>query len=260
MTWPVEGPHNRRRVPPQMGSTRTATNTMATKRSKRYQKAAEQVEDRPYSLDDAVGTLKKFPAPKFDPTVTLSFRLGVDPKKSDQMVRGSVSLPHGTGKNVRVAVFAQGDAAKAAAEAGADFVGYEDLIKKVQGGFTDFDSAIATPDAMGEVRKIARVLGPRGLMPNPKTGTVTEDTAAAVVAAKAGKVDYKLDKNGNISAAIGKVSFSEDKLLENANSLIDSVSKAKPPSAKGNFIQSITLSASMCPGLRLENSVHAHPE
>ncbi|MFP6895803.1 MAG: 50S ribosomal protein L1 [Roseibacillus sp.] len=233
---------------------------MATKRSKRYQKAAEQVEDRPYSLDDAVGTLKKFPAPKFDPTVTLSFRLGVDPKKSDQMVRGSVSLPHGTGKNVRVAVFAQGDAAKAAAEAGADFVGYEDLIKKVQGGFTDFDSAIATPDAMGEVRKIARVLGPRGLMPNPKTGTVTEDTAAAVLAAKAGKVDYKLDKNGNISAAIGKVSFSEDKLLENANSLIDSVSKAKPPSAKGNFIQSITLAASMCPGLRLENSVHAHPE
>ena len=233
---------------------------MATKRSKRYQKAAEQVEDRPYSLDDAVGTLKKFPAPKFDPTVTLSFRLGVDPKKSDQMVRGSVSLPHGTGKNVRVAVFAQGDAAKAAAEAGADFVGYEDLIKKVQGGFTDFDSAIATPDAMGEVRKIARVLGPRGLMPNPKTGTVTEDTAAAVLAAKAGKVDYKLDKNGNISAAIGKVSFSEDKLLENANSLIDNVSKAKPPSAKGNFIQSITLAASMCPGLRLENSVHALPE
>ncbi|MFM1557727.1 MAG: 50S ribosomal protein L1 [Roseibacillus sp.] len=233
---------------------------MATKRSKRYQKAAEQVEDRPYSLDDAVGTLKKFPAPKFDPTVTLSFRLGVDPKKSDQMVRGSVSLPHGTGKNVRVAVFAQGDAAKAAAEAGADFVGYEDLIKKVQGGFTDFDSAIATPDAMGEVRKIARVLGPRGLMPNPKTGTVTEDTAAAVLAAKAGKVDYKLDKNGSISAAIGKVSFSEDKLLENANSLIDSVSKAKPPSAKGNFIQSITLAASMCPGLRLENSVHALPE
>ena len=176
------------------------------------------------------------------------------------MVRGSVSLPHGTGKNVRVAVFAQGDAAKAAAEAGADFVGYEDLIKKVQGGFTDFDSAIATPDAMGEGRKIARVLGPRGLMPNPKTGTVTEDTAAAVLAAKAGKVDYKLDKNGSISAAIGKVSFSEDKLLENANSLIDSVSKAKPPSAKGNFIQSITLAASMCPGLRLENSVHALPE
>ncbi len=233
---------------------------MATKRSKRYQKAAEQVEDRPYSLEDAVGTLKKFPAPKFDPTVTLSFRLGVDPKKSDQMVRGSVSLPHGTGKNVRVAVFAQGDAAKAATEAGADFVGYEDLIKKVQGGFTDFDSAIATPDAMGEVRKIARVLGPRGLMPNPKTGTVTEDTAAAVLAAKAGKVDYKLDKSGNISAAIGKVSFSEDKLLENANSLINNVSKAKPPSAKGNFIQTITLSASMCPGLRLENSVYAQPE
>ena len=226
---------------------------MASKRSKRYQKAAELVEDRPYALADAVGTLKKFPVPKFDPTVTLSFRLGVDPKKSDQMVRGSVALPHGTGKNVRVAVFAQGDAAKTAGEAGADHVGFEDLIKKVQGGFTDFDAAIATPDAMGEVRKIARVLGPRGLMPNPKTGTVTEDTATAVKAVKAGKVDYKLDKNGNISAAIGKVSFSEEQLAENASSLIESVVKAKPASAKGNYIENVTIAATMLPGLKLEN-------
>lgn len=233
---------------------------MATKRSKRYQKAAELVEDRPYALAEAVGTLKKFPAPKFDPTVTLSFRLGVDPKKSDQTVRGSVSLPHGTGRNVRVAVFAQGEAAKAATDAGADFVGYEDLIKKVQEGFTDFDAAIATPDAMAEVRKIARVLGPRGLMPNPKTGTVTDDTAKAVQAAKAGKVDYKLDKSGNVSGAIGKASFSEDKLQENASSFIESVVKAKPASAKGNYIQSITLAATMLPGLRLDNNSHSSPE
>ena len=226
---------------------------MANNRSKRYQKAAELVEDRPYALADAVGTLKKFPVPKFVPTGTLSFRLGGDPMKSDQMVRGSVALPHGTGKNVRVVVFAQGDAAKTAGEAGADHVGFEDLIKKVQGGFTDFDAAIATPDAMGEVRKIARVLGPRGLMPNPKTGTVTEDTATAVKAVKAGKVDYKLDKNGNISAAIGKVSFSEEQLAENASSLIKSVVKAKPASAKGNYIENVTIAATMLPGLKLEN-------
>ena len=212
------------------------------------------VEDRPYALAEAVETLKKFPAPKFDPTVTLSFRIGVDAKKSDQMVRGSVSLPHGTGRNVRVVVFAQGEAAKAATEAGADHVGFEDMIKKVQDGFTDFDAAIATPDAMGEVRKIARVLGPRGLMPNPKTGTVTDDTASAVQAVKAGKVDYKLDKNANISAGIGKASFSQDQLRENAEALIESVVKAKPASAKGNYIENITIAATMLPGLKLENN------
>ena len=212
------------------------------------------VEDRPYALAEAVETLKKFPAPKFDPTVTLSFRIGVDAKKSDQMVRGSVSLPHGTGRNVRVVVFAQGEAAKAATEAGADHVGFEDMIKKVLDGFTDFDAAIATPDAMGEVRKIARVLGPRGLMPNPKTGTVTDDTASAVQAVKAGKVDYKLDKNANISAGIGKASFSEDQLRENAEALIESVVKAKPASAKGNYIENITIAATMLPGLKLENN------
>ena len=227
---------------------------MPKKRSKRYEKAAEVVEDRPYALAEAVETLKKFPAPKFDPTVTLSFRIGVDAKKSDQMVRGSVSLPHGTGRNVRVVVFAQGEAAKAASEAGADHVGFDDMIKKVQDGFTDFDAAVATPDAMGEVRKIARVLGPRGLMPNPKTGTVTDDTASAVQAVKAGKVDYKLDKNANISAGIGKASFSEDQLRENAEALIESVVKAKPASAKGNYIENITIAATMLPGLKLENT------
>ena len=228
-----------------------------SKRSKRYNKAAELVEiDKQYSLPDAVALVKKFPAPKFDATVTLSFKLGVDPRKSDQMVRGSVALPHGTGKNVRVVVFASGDAAKAATDAGAEEVGMADLIKKVQDGYTDFDAAIATPDAMLEVRKIARVLGPRGLMPNPKTGTVTDDTATAVNAVKAGRIDYKLDKNGNVSAAIGKVSFTDDKLAENAQSLIDSLSKSKPASSKGNFIENITVTASMCPGVALEPSIY----
>ncbi|MFK7909312.1 MAG: 50S ribosomal protein L1 [Akkermansiaceae bacterium] len=229
-----------------------------SKRSKRYQKAAELVEeDKQYALEEAVGIIKKFPAPKFDPTVTLAFNMGVDPRKSDQMVRGSVALPHGTGKSVKVVVFATGDAAKAATEAGADEVGMEELIKKIQGGYTDFDAAVATPDAMLEVRKIARVLGPRGLMPNPKTGTVTEDTATAVNAVKAGRIDYKLDKNGNIAAAVGKASFSEDQLLANTQALIESVVKAKPASAKGNYIQNVTIAASMCPGVSLENSLYA---
>ncbi len=228
-----------------------------SKRSKRYQQAAELVDsDKQYGLKDAVELIKKFPAPKFDPTVTLSFKLGIDPRKSDQMVRGSVALPHGTGKSVRVVVFATGEAAKAAQAAGADEVGMEDLIKKVQDGFTDFDAAIATPDAMLEVRKIARVLGPRGLMPNPKTGTVTDDTAAAVQAVKAGRIDYKLDKNGNVSAAIGKASFSEDQLAANTTALVESVVKAKPATAKGNYIQNVTISASMCPGVALESSIY----
>ena len=181
---------------------------MAKHRSKRYKKAVALVTTgKSYNLSDAIVALKEFPAPKFVPTVTLSFHLGVDPRKSDQMVRGSVSLPHGTGKNVRVAVFASGAAAEAAKAAGAEHVGFEDLIKRVQEGFTDFDSAIATPDAMTEVRKIARVLGPRGLMPNPKTGTVTDDVAKAVKEVKAGRIDFKLDKNGNVAVSIGKSSF-----------------------------------------------------
>ncbi|SHI86419.1 large subunit ribosomal protein L1 [Rubritalea squalenifaciens DSM 18772] len=227
------------------------------KRSKRYQKAAELVDrTKAYGIEEAVGTIKKFPGIKFDPTVTLSFALGVDPRKSDQMVRGSVALPHGTGKDVKVVVFATGDAAKAAEAAGADKVGLADLIKEVQGGFTDFDAAIATPDAMAEVRKIARVLGPRGLMPNPKTGTVTDDTAKAVQAVKAGRIDYKVDKSGNVSAAIGKASFDETKIIENAKALVESVVKAKPASAKGNYIKSATIAASMSPGVKLDSTVY----
>jgi len=231
---------------------------MAKHRSKRYQKALGLVQaGKSYSIAEAVETLKKFPAPKFDPTITLAFHLGVDPRKSDQMVRGSVPLPHGTGKNVRVAVFAKGDAATAAQGAGAEHVGFEDLIKRVQEGFTDFDVAIATPDAMGEVRKIARILGPRGLMPNPKTGTVTDDTAKAVREVKAGRIDYKLDKSGNISGAIGKSSFAGEQLAENARAFVDSVVRAKPPSAKGNYIRNVTIAAAMCPGLPIEASVYA---
>jgi large subunit ribosomal protein L1 len=231
---------------------------MATKRSKRYRKAAEQVEaGKTYSLADAIEVMKKLPAPKFDGTVTLSFKLGVDPRKSDQMVRGSVALPHGTGKSIKVIVFATGDAAKAAQDAGADEVGMDELIKKVQDGFLDFDAAIATPDAMKEVRKIARVLGPRGLMPNPKTGTVTDDTAAAVNAVKAGKIDYKVDKNGSVAAIVGKLSFDKDKLVENTSAVLESIVKAKPASAKGDYIQSATLSSSMSPGVPLEPSLYA---
>ena len=228
---------------------------MSTKRSKRYQEAAKLViPNKNYSITEAVETMKSFPAPKFDPTVTVSFHLTVDPRKSDQMVRGSVSLPNGTGKNVRVLVFAQGDAAKAAQEAGAEFVGFEDLIKKVQEGFVDYDTAIATPDAMTEVRKVARVLGPRGLMPNPKTGTVTDDTAKAVKEVKAGRVDYKVDKNANISAAVGKLSFSNEGITENIVALIDSVVKARPASAKGAYIESVTVSCAMCPGLPVDTA------
>lgn len=228
---------------------------MSTKRSKRYQEAAKLVTpNKNYSVTEAVETMKSFPAPKFDPTVTVSFHLTVDPRKSDQMVRGSVSLPHGTGKNVRVLVFAQGDAAKAAQEAGAEYVGFEDLIKRVQDGFVDFDTAIATPDAMTEVRKVARVLGPRGLMPNPKTGTVTDDTAKAVKEVKAGRVDYKVDKNANISAAVGKLSFTDEKIRENITALIDSVVKARPASAKGAYIESVTVSCAMCPGLPVDTA------
>ena len=199
---------------------------------KKYRKAVEGLDlSQRFSVEEAVEKSLGASFAKFDETVDVAIGLGVDPKYSDQMVRGSVSLPNGTGKNVRVLVFAQGDAAKAAQEAGAEFVGFEDLIKKVQGGFVDFDTAIATPDAMTEVRKVARVLGPRGLMPNPKTGTVTDDTAKAVKEVKAGRVDYKVDKNANISAAVGKLSFSNESIAENIAALIDSVVKARPASA-----------------------------
>ncbi|MBR4108001.1 MAG: 50S ribosomal protein L1 [Akkermansia sp.] len=231
---------------------------MSTKRSKRYNEAAKLVDrSKSYAVEEAVELTKSFPAPKFDPTVTVSFHLTVDPRKADQMVRGSVALPHGTGKNVRVIVFAQGEAAQAALEAGAEKVGLEDLIKEIQGGYLDFDSAIATPDAMAQVRKIARVLGPRGLMPNPKTGTVTEDTAKAVREVKAGRVDFKVDKNANISAAVGKLSFESDKLVENARAFISAVVKARPSGAKGAYIAGVTLSSSMNPGLTISQAEYA---
>src|SRR5436190_15124241 len=209
---------------------------MQTNRSKRYRAGAQQVDRaKNYSLADSVATLKKFSPTKFDQTVTLSFRLGVDPKQSDQMVRGTCPLPHGSGKKVRVLVFAEGAAAEAAKSAGAEFVGYKDMIEKCTGGFQDFDVAIATPAAMAEVRKLGKVLGPRGLMPNPKTGTVTDDTAKAVKEVKAGRVEFKLDKNANAAVPIGKFSFDETKLVENGRAVIDAVVKARPSSAKGRF-------------------------
>lgn len=208
--------------------------------------------DKLFSLEEAAELVQKLPAAKFSQTVSLSFRLTVDPKKSDQMVRGTCPLPHGSGKSVKVAVFAVGDAASTAKAAGAEFVGYEDLIAKVKEGFTDFDVAIATPAAMAEVRKLGKQLGPRGLMPNPKTGTVTDDTAGAVKAVKAGRADFKLDKNGNVAAGIGKVSFAPAALTENGQALIDAVLRARPSSAKGRYIQSITLASTMSPPLKLD--------
>jgi len=226
---------------------------MQNKASKRYRAAVEQVDGkRNYALPEAIKVLKTLPAPKFDQTVTLSFHLGVDPRQSDQMVRGTCPLPHGSGKTVRVLVFAQGAAATAAKEAGAEFVGYEDLIKKCQEGFQDFDVAVATPSAMSEVRKLGKVLGPRGLMPNPKTGTVTDDTAGAVKAVKAGRVEFKLDKNGNVAVPVGKFSFSPDQLVDNSVAAIEAVVKARPASAKGRFVERLTLAATMSPGLRVD--------
>lgn len=228
---------------------------MKNNRSKRYRAAAEKVEKgRRYPLNEAISLLKELPAPKFDQTVTVSFKLGVDPKQSDQMVRGTCPLPHGSGKNVRVLVFATGQAATSAKEAGAEYVGFEDLIKKCQEGFSDFDVAIATPAAMAEVRKLGKVLGPRGLMPNPKTGTVTDDTAKAVQEVKAGRVEFKLDKNGNVAVPVGKASFSQEALLENAAAVIQAVFRAKPSSVKGVFIERVTLSATMSPGLYVDAS------
>ena len=222
--------------------------------SKRYKKALEQVDAaKAYPLKDAVGVLTKFPKAKFNETVDLAFRLGVDPKQSDQMVRGTVPLPHGSGKVVRVLVFAKsGAAADAARAAGAEFVGFEDMIAKCNGGWSDFDVAVATPEAMVEVRKLGKVLGPRGLMPNPKTGTVTEDTAKAVKEVKAGRVEFKVDKAGNIHVPVGKASFPPVQIEENARSVIEAVAKAKPSGVKGTYIHSCTLSATMSPGVRVD--------
>ena len=222
--------------------------------SKRYKKALEQVDkSKAYSLTAAVEILARFPKAKFNETVDLAFRLGVDPKQSDQMVRGTVPLPHGSGKMVRVLVFAKaGAAADAAKAAGAEYVGYDDMIKKCQDGWTDFDVAVATPEAMAEVRKLGKVLGPRGLMPNPKTGTVTDDTAQAVKAVKAGRVEYKIDKAGNIHVPVGKASFTPVQIEENARAVMDAVAKARPNSLRGQYLQTCTLSASMSPPVRID--------
>jgi large subunit ribosomal protein L1 len=222
--------------------------------SKRYKKALQVVDGKKaYALKSAVEVLTKFPKAKFNETIDLAFRLGVDPKQSDQMVRGTVPLPHGSGKVVRVLVFAKnGPAADAAKAAGAEFVGFEDMIKKCQEGWTDFDVAVATPDAMGEVRKLGKVLGPRGLMPNPKTGTVTEDTARAVKEVKAGRVEFKVDKAGNIHVPVGKLAFTPIQIEENARSVIEAVMKARPHSVKGTYVNSCTISATMSPPVRVD--------
>lgn len=222
--------------------------------SKRYNKALTLVDARQLPpLKAAVEILGKFPKAKFNETVDLAFRLGVDPKQSDQMVRGTVPLPHGTGKVVRVLVFAKpGPAADAARAAGAEFVGFEDMIKKCNDGWSDFDVAVATPEAMVEVRKLGKVLGPRGLMPNPKTGTVTEDTAKAVREVKAGRVEFKVDKTGNIHVPVGKAAFTPAQIEENARAVIEAVIKARPSSVRGVYVRSCTLSLTMSPPVRLD--------
>ena len=220
---------------------------------KRYNQALEQVDrDRRYPPGEAIRLLKQFPSPKFDETVEVSIRLGVDPRKADQMVRGALSLPKGTGKEVRVAVFAKGGKASEARDAGADEVGDEDLAERINGGWLDFDAAVATPDMMPVVGKLGRVLGPRGLMPNPKSGTVTDDVGKAVRDLKGGLVEYRTDRNGNLHLILGKKSFSEEDLVANYASVIDEILRAKPAAAKGRYLKSITLSSTMGPGIRID--------
>ena len=222
-------------------------------RSKTYRKVADLVEkDKVYSPLEGMKLAKATTTTKFDATVEVAIVLGVDPRKADQMVRGTVSLPHGTGKVVRVAVFATGDKAAEAEAAGADFVGSDDLIERVAGGFVDFDAAVATPDLMGKVGKVARVLGPRGLMPNPKTGTVTMDVAKAVSDIKGGKVNFRVDKQGNLHMVIGKASFDEAALIGNYTAAMDEVTRAKPASAKGRYLKKIVLTTTMGPGITLD--------
>jgi large subunit ribosomal protein L1 len=226
---------------------------MATVVSKRYDAGAKKIEsERQYGVDEAMALLKEMPGAKFDESVDLAFRLGVDPKHADQMVRGAVVMPHGIGKNVRVAVFAKGEKEREAREAGADIVGAEDLVERVQGGFMDFDTTVATPDLMGQVGRLGKVLGPRGLMPNPKLGTVTFDVGRAVREAKAGKVEFRVDKAGNIHVPLGKKSFSTENLVANAMALVDAIMRAKPPAAKGTYLRSLTLSTTMGPGVKID--------
>src|SRR6202142_2619010 len=228
---------------------------MARKPGKQYQSARKHVETREYQLEEAVPLVKKIKYAKFDETVEVHMRLGVDPKHADQMVRGTVLMPNGLGKSKKVLVITSGDKLREAQEAGADFVGGEDMVNKIQSeGWTDFDAVIATPDMMRSVGKLGKVLGPRGLMPNPKTGTVTVDGVKAIHEIKAGKVEFRVDKTGIIHAPIGKVSFSAEKLVENAASLISAVIKAKPAVAKGKYVRSTTLCSTMGPGVAVDTT------
>ncbi|WP_394969786.1 50S ribosomal protein L1 [Scardovia wiggsiae] len=224
-----------------------------TKRSKKYREAEEMV-DRAnlYTDEQAVALLKSMPKRGFDETVEATYVLNVDPRKADQLIRGTVNLPHGTGKTARVLVFARGPQATAAAEAGADEVGDDELIEKVSKGYTDFDAVVATPDMMGKVGRLGRVLGPRGLMPNPKTGTVTMDVAKAVADIKGGKIEFRVDKDGNLSFIIGKLSFGEQDLVENFRSVADEIRRLKPATVKGRYIEKVTMTSTMNPGVPLD--------
>ena len=224
-------------------------------KGKRFRKAMDSFDrEKLYAPAEALELTKSLASAKFDETIELSMRLGVDVRKADQQVRGSVSLPKGTGKSVRVAVFAQGEKAREAEEAGAEVVGAQDLADRIQKGWTDFDVAIATPDMMPIVGKLGKILGPRGLMPNPKTGTVTVDVSRAVKEVKAGKVEFRVDKTGIIHAPVGKISFASDSLVANAHALVDSIVKAKPAAAKGKYLRSVTLSSTMGPGVRIDTT------
>src|SRR5881394_4167607 len=228
------------------------------KRGKKYRAAAEKIDSaRKYSLDEAVRTLKEISFAKFDETVELTIWLGVDPRKADQLVRGTIVLPHGLGKTKTIVVIAQGDKLREAEEAGADFIGGEDMVNKIKGGWLEFDAVIATPDMMRLVGGLGKVLGPRGLMPNPKTGTVTFDVKTAVRETKAGKVEYRVDKTGVIHTGVGKVSFEAEKLVENTRALLDAVAKAKPSTAKGKYMKKVNLASTMSPGILLDETVFA---
>jgi large subunit ribosomal protein L1 len=221
--------------------------------SKRYAAAAARIEpERQYSLEEGIALARETSAAKFDESVDLSLRLGVDPKHADQMVRGAVVLPHGIGKTVRVAVFAKGEREREAREAGADIVGAEDLVERIQGGFMEFDTAVATPDLMGQVGRLGKILGPRGLMPNPKLGTVTFDVGRAVREAKAGKVEFRVDKAGNIHVPVGKRSFSGEYLVANAMALLEAVMRARPSAAKGTYLRGLSVSSTMGPAVRID--------
>ena len=228
------------------------------KHGKKYRAASEKIEaGRKYDLDTAVAKVKEIAFAKFDETVELTIWLGVDPRKADQLVRGTIVLPHGLGKSKTVLVIAQGDKIKEAEEAGADIVGGEDLVNRIKSGWTDFDAVIATPDMMRLVGGLGKVLGPRGLMPNPKTGTVTPDVTTAVRETKAGKVEYRVDKTGVIHVGVGKVSFDTDKLRDNAKALLEAVVKAKPATAKGKYVKKVNLAATMSPGVLLDEAAYA---